>query len=581
MVKLLTMAWWEIQRSKGNIESTASLVSVVALLAILIAAWGASTYGFHTEDRLYRVAVDDPHLATIIASNPKFDVVLTNTKHASFKDSFDLLISDNTVRYSHSEKSIAALDALDRTIRAYDEARLVATGNLPNAFPVWVTVNYLPRQQSFQVPTTNRQAYTDTTRSVRPEKQVDTGGEEQRIPVSVESVDELGGDTGLPFEPQNVATPTHLQPPIPFRSVVLTFFFIFPMYFIAQFYSASIMSERVRRSGVVLLSAPLRSFEIALGKMLPYLALTLFIVLLISLGIGGSALILPLLLPVVLTFLSTSFFAAILARSFKELTFVLVFLSVTLSGYLFFPAMFVNVHAVSSISPMSLVVKLLEGEGVGLPEYLFSSTPLYLISLLALLFGIFLYREEDLFSQNSLPSKLINAIDVFLSRLKHSYLSVFSLSALLIPVAFMFELMLIVVLFNLPIQLSIPIFIIGAALVEESLKSLGIYTLMTRGKDDISLKKSVFLGAASGAGFFVGEKLLMLIVLLSLADSVFGIAMGIGLLAFPLLLHVTTTTVTSLGLRLAGARFYAAAVVLAVMLHTAYNLYLLWGVISG
>jgi len=100
-------------------------------------------------------------------------------------------------------------------------------------------------------------------------------------------------------------------------------------------------------------------------------------------------------------------------------------------------------------------------------------------------------------------------------------------------------------------------------------------------QEGVSLKKSVCFGVASGTGFFVGEKLLVLIVLLSLADSVFGAAMGIGLLVFPLLLHVSSTTVSSLFMRFAGVRFYVVAVVFAAIVHSGYNLYLLWGVVFG
>ncbi|VVB86886.1 Uncharacterised protein [uncultured archaeon] len=138
-----------------------------------------------------------------------------------------------------------------------------------------------------------------------------------------------------------------------------------------------------------------------LGKLLPYLLLTLALMGGIALYIGGSLWMLLILLPMVLMFLSTAFMGAIISRSFKELTFVLVFLSVSLSGYIFLPAMFANIHAISMISPMTLVVKMLEGEPVAAREYLFSTLPFYLVSFLIFAFGIFIYREEDLFTQRS------------------------------------------------------------------------------------------------------------------------------------------------------------------------------------
>jgi ABC-type Na+ efflux pump permease subunit len=577
MVNLLKIARWEFQRSRSSAGRRVAAASLLALLAIALSLLALSTLGFHTEDNLYRVILDDPQLAGILERNSKFDVVLSPQPERMFQEGgFDLLISGRHVSYSDSEKSIAALDALDKTIQEYDEARLVAKKDIANAFPVWVTINYLPRLQSFQIPSASPQRTPPAQERTLRSDEISGEKREAITPESVDSLDKLG-ERRIPFELQNVATPSHIEPPIPFRSVVLTFFFIFPMYFVAQFYSASIMNERVRRRGVVLLSSPLHPSEIVLGKMLPYLAVTLVLVLLLGFGMGGNLLILPLLLPVVLMFLSTSFLAAIIARSFKELTFVLVFLSVTLSGYLFFPAMFVNLHVVSSISPMSLVVKVIEGEKVGVYEYLFSSAPLYLVSLLVFVFGILIYREEDLFSQKPIPAKLLSSVEEFLFRLKGGGFAVFSLSALLVPFAFIVELMAIVALFNLPVQVSVVFFVLIAAVTEETLKSLGVYALLEK---DTSLRQRVFLGSLSGLGFFAGEKLIVLVVLLSLADSVFGAAMGIGLLLFPFLLHLTSTTLSATLMRRNRVRF-AVSVLLATALHSAYNLYLLRGVIHG
>jgi hypothetical protein len=55
--------------------------------------------------------------------------------------------------------------------------------------------------------------------------------------------------------------------------------------------------------------------------------------------------------------------------------------------------------------------------------------------------------------------------------------------------------------------------------------------------------------------------------------------MGIGLLIFPLLLHITSTTMASLSMRF--GMNYLISVILASLIHAAYNLYLVRGVILG
>ena len=192
--------------------------------------------------------------------------------------------------------------------------------------------------------------------------------------------------------------------------------------------------------------------------------------------LGGSPLIILILLPVSLMFLSTTFLGAIIARSFKELSFVLIFLSVFLSGYIFFPAMFANIHAISIISPITLVVRLLENETVSISDYMFSTIPLYLLSILIFIFGIFIYREEDLFTQKSIKEKLLDSIQEFIKRIPFP---LFSLSIALLPLVFSIQLMLIVLMFNFPIRIGILLFIIVAAFVEELVKSVGIYTVFS------------------------------------------------------------------------------------------------------
>ncbi|MFQ6120985.1 MAG: ABC transporter permease, partial [Methanosarcinales archaeon] len=413
------------------------------------------------------------------------------------------------------------------------------------------------------------------------------------------------------FEEQNLATPSHFNPPIPFKSVLLSFLFIFPMYFIAQFYAASIMEERINNKGEFLLVSPIHPRNIVLGKMLPYFIMTIILLsgisLYVSLGLDLNIVsrilhlvkTLSLLIPVILLFLSTCLFAAIIARSFKELTFILVTISVLLSGYLFFPAMFSNIHAVSSISPMSLVVKMLEHDTITLNEYLFSTIPVYLVSAIFLMFSIFIYREEDIFTQKSISEKIIDSIEAFLSfrcglsrfALCHSHSgnSVGSmghipiLSIILLPLAYVAQLMILVVVFNVPISVAIPVFIIAAALVEELCKSIGIYTVFSRriSEFEVNTKNALLLAFLSGFGFFLGEKILFLIIFLPLAikTSVFGSVMGFGLLLFPLLLHITSTSVTSLGMRYFGTKWYLLTVLGAVLVHSAYNLYIVRGLL--
>ncbi len=136
-------------------------------------------------------------------------------------------------------------------------------------------------------------------------------------------------------------------------------------------------------------------------------------------------------------------------------------------------------------------------------------------------------------------------------------------------------------MFNLPIRYGVVIFILLAAFMEELVKSVGIYTVFSRRMTGITTRNALKAGIYAGTGFFIGEKLILLAVIAGIANSVFGSVMGIGLLIFPFLLHVTGTTVASLGMRYLGTGKYLVSLMLATAVHSTYNLYLIRGVLFG
>src|SRR5659263_63409 len=607
MRRIFTIAKWELRRTKSSFSLKTRFLSFIILILIGTASLFASQSGLHINDNIYRIVVTDASLGRILQSDAKFEVYIAGEGEAKSlfeKEGVDILINGDKIYYHNTEKSISALDALDKAIKIYDEARLLSYDDLNNTFPVWITIKNIAREQAFQAPSINKlpinmptttmtdqvpggdnspdiKSSTEQDNSANVIEKQGTGDIPEKTAgnTQIPSIKEITGiKTISPISEQTLATPSHFNPSIPFKSVVLSFIFIFPIYFIAQFFSSSIMDERIKRKGELLLVSPVSSYQIVLGKLLPYLLGSMALVAIMTFKLGGSPWIILILLPVSLMFLSTSFLGAIIARSFKELSFVLIFLSVFLSGYIFFPAMFANIHAISIISPITLVVRLLENETVSISDYMFSTTPLYLLSILIFIFGIFIYREEDLFTQKPIKEKLLDSIQEFIKRVPAP---LFSLSIALLPLVFSIQLMLIVLMFNFPIRIGILFFIIVAAFIEELVKSVGIYTVFSRKLSDVTTGNALKFGILSGFGFFAGEKILLLVVIASIAGSAFGSVMGIGLLVFPLILHVTSTTVASLGIRYLGHREYLASIVLASIVHAAYNLYLVRSVVFG
>jgi ABC-type Na+ efflux pump permease subunit len=378
-------------------------------------------------------------------------------------------------------------------------------------------------------------------------------------------------------------TPSEIQPPFPFQSLVLAFLFVLPLNFLIQAYGSSMLSERLERRGELLLVAPIDRSDIVLGKTLPYLLASLLITVAIVLGLwllGGEAGPLSVLavVPLALLFLSTTFLGAMFARSFKELTFVTVTISTVLTTYAFIPAIFAETSPVAFVSPLTLAIKDLTGASVTPGQVAFSIGPPTLLAGICFLFGFGVYREEDLFTQRPVHHKMLDALAGRIHRKR----SVATVVVLLVPFVFVAELLAVAVLFALPVTLSIPLVFGSIAVIEELAKGLPIYAGFVHARYERTLPVAVAVGAAAGVGFFFAEKLTLAVQLVGLpgspvADAAFQTGLGIGgpvvvalLFLAPLGLHVVTSLLTALGAS-RGRSMFVVGLASAVLVHLAYN----------
>ena len=405
---------------------------------------------------------------------------------------------------------------------------------------------------------------------------------------------------GAAFGADTVGSPGSLTPPFPFTSLLLAFAFLVPMNFLIQAYGSSILDERTNRRGEPLLVTPLSPAEIVAGKTLPYAAAAAVVTSLIALLVGGGALSVIAVAPVAATFLGATFVGAMFARSFKELTFVTVGVSVLLTTYAFVPAIFTNVTPVALVSPLTLVVFDLQGEAVSAGEVLFSTAPMAVGAALLFGLGFGVYREEDMFSQKPVTRKFLDALAVRLSAVPvgggildrdrlRALGSVAFLTACTIPFVFVAELLAVAVLFALPVTVSIPVLLVTIAFIEEVAKSVGLYAGFERGVFERTDRVALAVGLASGTGFFLAEKATAVVQAVGLTELFLGRAafadvsgfsglppLALAALFFaPLVLHATATSVAALGAR-RGRTAYALALTLATLGHAAYNV----GVVS-
>lgn len=582
--RVLRIAKWEAGKGTGGIDRRTA-ITLAAILAATIPVVLALSGGVPLDQDIYRAGISpDNRYHPVLNDSPAF--TLHPPDPATLRNGdIDLLVTDQA-RYPDTDKGRAALAAFHTAVKNHNTRLMLQEPDQFAAFPLRVNLVYLERDLPETLGTgTGDPGTPDTgtgpeTGTGDPDTPADPG---ESAPGDTTDTGPTGpGGAAAPSvgnalgrDQTGLRSPAAIQPPFPFTALVLAFAFIIPMNFLVQVYGSSIMNERINRRGELLLVSPASRAEIILGKTLPYLAGVMAIEVVTALLLGGSLISIAAVIPIALAFLATSFFGGLVARSFKELTFLMVTVSVGLTTYVFIPAVFTQIHPIAAISPVTMVVHDLLGDPVTLADYAFSTAPLYLVSGVLFALGAAIYREEDLFTQKPVPAKLIDAIQGQL----HTRLSVAKLSILFIPFVFATELLAIAALFAAPERLALPLFIALIALTEELFKSIAIYTGLSRGVYPRTVRSALILGTLSGAGFFLGEKITLLATLVGLDTQIrlgraaFGYtdAPILLLLLAPLLLHTATASISALGAR-RNRRTYVAALLLAAAIHWTYNM---------
>ena len=588
-----TIAAWEMNRSMTTIgRSVLPLAAGLLVLLVLATAFAAES-GIHMQDGMYRIGIDDPGVARIVAPDSRFTVdVADGSALWENRFSYDVVVIREEVYAVETDKGRAALRALRRDHEAYVSRIAAEQPDLFAGYPLWIDLEYVRSEMDFIATQSGQQIGAPTGRSpalsgpveaaTPPPASIPASEDDLRQHLAdMESTHPLSRYTGIVSSDSAMdgfRTPSQLSPPLPYDALILVFVFIFPLYFTSQFFMMSVMNERVGRAGEALLAAPVRPAAVIIGKAIPYFTIMLLVSAAITLGIGAPITILLPLIPVIFFFLASALIIGMAARSFKELSFVSIFFSTLATAYLFFPTVFANTHVVSIISPLTLIVLELQGEGFTIAEYAYSTSLFFATSAVLFYAGTINFHEERLFSERPLTSRLMDFVAGAIS-CSRPYVSLFLLAAFTIPLVFMAQMMALVILFNIPMPLSLVLLIVSAAFIEEVAKSIGLYAMVGE-RPGFFTPKNLLVGAvAIGFGFLIGEKLLLFATLTQITESVFGSVLFLSLqvLWMPLLLHIAGVLITGTFLFAGGKRAYLPGLVVASAVHSLYNLHFLLG----
>lgn len=596
--QLLTIATWEIRRFKGNMTRDLLPVAVVLLILLVSVSGFIAQKGIHIQDGMYRIGVDNPVYMDIIGGDPRY-VVYSLPSDISFVRSLglDLAIRDGSLLRTNGDKGAAAQKSFERDNQAYQDHIYRQQTDLFAAYPVWIKSEYVVSELDFLATQSGQQLAVPrqanlappepeniVTDAIPPSRISQAEMEDLRIQLEEEAArgsDQLSRYTDLLSQQEalgELKIPSMLSPPLPFDTIIFIFVFIFPLYFTSQFFMMSIMDERTLRQGEALIASPVSPLILVLGKMLPYACGMILIAAAILFTVNADIMAILPLVPVILFFLSFALFIGMVSRSYKELSFISIFFSTIATSYLFFPSIFANVHIVSLLSPVTLVVHVLDGTGYTPADYVYSTALFYLTSLV--LFGICIrnFHEEQLFTEKGLFETLALYLGALVST-RYWYLSLILISVMTIPFVFMAQMMYLVLFFNLPMPFSLILIMVLAAMTEELVKAAGFIGLISHRYPPLTWKVVIFSSILIGLGFLLGEKLLLFITLSQIADSIFGAALflSIGLLWIPFLLHAGTVFCTGAILKIRGKNALPVGIAIATIVHTLYNLYMLRG----
>ncbi len=590
MKQILSISKWEIYRLLYRFGGRSRFIILVIVLLALVASYLVYHSGVIGGKELYTVGVTP---GTPAIYEPSFRVLKVESEQGRtmlLERLVDAYIDNGTVYFRDDDRSRFVKDALLEYLSTQELLRISEEYETDRAFPLRVRVVLLERPEpGFGIGVTQETSpATGTDESQIAAEPVPAGGNaDENSPEGYEIVEtaleeqletfDSGGLARLKetlLSERDVIIPSLSPPILPMAQVILVFSFVLPVLFIAVFFASSFAEERISRRLVVLLSTPVSPLQVITGKLLPYLAYSWIIIIVLTLVMGGRVFpSLAIYTPVILLIFSAYMIVALMYRSFRDLTLFSVLVISGIMVYLVVPALLTGVSSLSYISPLTLAVEMYRGETIGVPQYFLATTPLYLVFFQSIFIGTRVFNEEYLMGFKPFHRKITEAINLAVSR-THLNLSALLSSFFFIPVVFIMQLIAILFVQNIPAPASLWILVIISAMLEETAKSAVVFIAL-RDKS-ITTKAGVLrLSAISAAGFFIGEKLLLLLALSVLSESDFISAVFSGGLWFqPLLLHIASTCVIGLVTKTAGTRYYYLAILTGTIIHSVYNLFI-------
>lgn len=201
------------------------------------------------------------------------------------------------------------------------------------------------------------------------------------------------------------------------KKVMLSVLLFLPLFLFANIIIDSVVGEKERKTGEILIAMPISPGEILLGKGLAVVGISalqvaMWIIVLIGAGFAIHNVILVYLMVVftAIPIVGLTSIIATYAKNYKEAGIGISFAYIIVVGFLIVPALaYISRESYSSnISPMTTVMRLFAGDAITIPEILMSVIFILIMSVISFSIATYLFKRDDiLFGPRPSPIKLI------------------------------------------------------------------------------------------------------------------------------------------------------------------------------
>ncbi len=312
---------------------------------------------------------------------------------------------------------------------------------------------------------------------------------------------------------------------------IILLIMLLPLFMSGGLLTDSVVSEKEKKTGEMLLVLPTKRRNIILGKMLAVflitvIQITLWVFILYGTGkINSLYTIFPLILAAFLV-INLSLLISVYSQNYKESALLVTVIYVLVFAFMFGTSILYisELKSLSLLSPLSMVIGLEEGSLTAL-DIVFGVLPALSFSLVSLALSIYLF-SKDSFYFGPRP-RLIDLIPDIFSKIGKGNLASFILGGFSVFGAILLEIIVgISLYFFLSVDIVVVILFISIVFIEEYLKYLAMLP-----------NKNKFSGVFVGLGFGFFENLLSGFVLFSMFFSTKMIFFRI----IPLLIHVSSS----------------------------------------